>query len=127
VWAGHNYTVQISYYGGQDFNISPRNIYHPLHPGDRVTFHTDDQGLLILRLDDGTYRATRSGDIVYTVRELHRTGKVLCSMLLDDGTMLGSEATGSSFYGMGPENPIQYRGSSTENVVIRWLRSLLGF
>jgi hypothetical protein len=103
----YNHVTTISYYGpdGSGFHVTnpPLSIFRP---GDTLTIRMDDPGRLILRADDGSVRWSDSGEITYTAEELSATRQLRCSMLLEDGTLLGWEATKDPIYGVGPKNPI---------------------
>ncbi len=101
----NNYVVNISYYSGDgEFTITTPQWEH-FSKGDTITYHTDDPGRLILRLDNGTIYSSLTGEITFTAQQLAHNKKVRCSMLTPDGQLLGWEVDHDDQYGGGTPPP----------------------
>jgi hypothetical protein len=96
-----NHVVRISYYGYDgdlDFSINPSGEIR-IAPGDSITYHTDDRGTLLLRLDDGSVYQSADGEVTLSTKQLAATKRVRCSMLLPDGSLVGWEVAHEDRYG----------------------------
>ena len=117
--------VYISYYGDGDFTITQPK-WGNFGPTDTVTYHTDDPGELILRLDDGEVYHSATGDIVLTGQQLANSKTVRCSMLTPEGTRLGWEVAHEDQYGGDTPSIGGGGGPNASTSFWSWLAGLLG-